>query len=180
MRLLSIIFAFGSSLEEGMDDRQYKEVFDEHFDSLRNFLYYKLGDTQAAEDIAQEAFIKLWEKRDSIRMGTVKTFVFTIGNNLAINHLKHLQVRFNFANRTVKMSSQESPEFLLEEKEFKEKLEGILASIPDGAREVFLMSRLEDKKYGEIAEMLGISVKAVEKRMSKALSILREELGYKV
>ncbi|NNC83389.1 MAG: RNA polymerase sigma-70 factor [Flavobacteriales bacterium] len=163
-----------------MDLEQYRQVFDEHFDNLRNFLYYKLGDAQQAEDIAQDAFIKLWEKRDEIRMGTVKTFVFTIGNNLAINHLKHLQVRFNFANRTVRMHSQESPEFLLEEKEFKQKLEDVLASIPEGAREVFLMNRLEDKKYAEIAEMLGISVKAVEKRMSKALSILREELGYKV
>lgn len=180
MRLLTIVFAFGPTSEEGMDLKQYREVFDDHFDSLRNFLYYKLGDREMAEDIAQEAFIKLWEKKESIRMGTVKTFVFTIGNNLAINHLKHLQVRFNFANRTVKMSSQETPEFLLEEKEFKEKLEGILASIPDGAREVFLMNRLEDKKYSEIAELLGISVKAVEKRMSKALKVLREELGYKI
>lgn len=160
--------------------KAYKQVFDEHFDGLRNFLYYKLGNTQVAEDIAQEAFIKLWDKRDTVRMNTVKTFVYTIGNNLAINHLKHMQVRYNFASRQVSMVSKETPEFLLEQAEFKEKLEGVLSAMPDGSREVFLMNRLEDKKYAEIAESLGISVKAVEKRMSKALKVLRDQLGYKL
>lgn len=163
-----------------MDLTQYRQVFDAHFDGLRNFLYYKLGDTQAAEDIAQEAFIKLWEKRGSVRMGTVKTFLFTIGSNLAINQMKHKQVRFNFANRQVSMVEKETPEFLLEQKEFKARLEEVIALMPDGSREVFLMHRLEDKKYAEIAELLEISVKAVEKRMSKALQVLRIELGYTI
>ena len=50
MRLLSIVFAFGPGTDEGMDMEQYRQVFDEHFDSLRNFLYYKLGDSQMAEE----------------------------------------------------------------------------------------------------------------------------------
>ncbi len=163
-----------------MDLTQYRQVFDAHFDGLRNFLYYKLGDTQAAEDIAQEAFIKLWEKRKTVRMATVKTFLFTIGSNLAINQMKHRQVRFNFANRQVSMVEKETPEYLMEQQEFKERLEEVIAMMPDGSREVFLMNRLEDKKYAEIAELLEISVKAVEKRMSKALQVLRDELGYTI
>ena len=164
--------------EAGMDLTQYRQVFDAHFDGLRNFLYYKLGDTQAAEDIAQEAFIKLWEKRTTVRMATVKTFLFTIGSNLAINQMKHKQVRFNFANRQVSMVEKETPEYLMEQKEFKERLEEVIGLMPEGSREVFLMNRLDDKKYAEIAELLEISVKAVEKRMSKALQVLRDELGY--
>lgn len=163
-----------------MDITQYRKVFDAHFEGLRNFIYYKLGDTQAAEDIAQDAFIKLWEKRASVRMSTVKTFVYTIANNLAINHVKHKQVRFNFANRTVSMVNKETPEHVMEQQEFKARLEEVIAMMPEGSREVFLMNRLEDKKYAEIAELLDISVKAVEKRMSKALGVLRDELGYVV
>lgn len=163
-----------------MDQTQYREVFDAHFDGLRNFLFYKLGDTQAAEDIAQETFIKLWEKRTTVRMQTVKTFLYTIGSNLAINQMKFKQVRFNFANRQVSMVEKETPEFLLEQKEFKARLEEVIGMMSDGSREVFLMNRLEDKKYAEIAELLEISVKAVEKRMSKALQVLRDELGYTI
>ena len=163
---------------EGMDRSQYREVFDLHFDALRNFLYYKLGDRELAEDIAQEAFIKLWEKRDTVRMATVKTYLFTIGGNLAINHLKHMQVHYNFMNSRVKMHSDETPQYLMEQEEFKKKLEGVIASMPEGSREVFLMNRLEDMKYHEIADTIGISVKAVEKRMSKALQVLRDTLGY--
>lgn len=180
MKPLFILFSMVPEIPDGMDMDQYRQVFDEHFEKLRNFLYYKLGDREMAEDIAQEAFIKLWEKRKDIRMSTVKTFVFTIGNNLAINHLKHMQVRYNFANRSVSMHSDQTPEYLMQEKEFKEKLESVIASMPEGSREVFLMNRLEDLKYAEIAEMLELSVKAVEKRMSKALQILRDELGYRI
>jgi len=164
----------------GMDERQYRQVFDKHFDHLRNFIYYKTSDPRLAEDIAQDAFVKLWEKRAEVRMTTVKTYLFTIGNNLAINKLKRNQLKYNFLAQTELKKDVKDPQYLLEEQEFKEKLEGILARIPDGSREVFLMNRIEGLKYDEIAEMLGLSVKAIEKRMSKALAILRKELGRKV
>ncbi|MDA0973647.1 MAG: RNA polymerase sigma-70 factor [Bacteroidetes bacterium] len=170
--------SFIGDRSEGMDKAQYRAVFDEHFDALRNFLYYKLGDRDVAEDIAQETFIKLWEKRGNVRMATVKTYLFTIGGNLAINHLKHMQVHYSFINSRVKMHSDQTPQYLMEEEEFKKKLEGVIASMSEGSREVFLMNRLEDMKYHEIADVLGISVKAVEKRMSKALQVLRDTLGY--
>jgi RNA polymerase sigma-70 factor (family 1) len=164
--------------DEGMDQKQFRAVFELHFDSLRDFLYYKLGDIEIAEDIAQESFIKVWEKRKEVRLATVKTFLFTIGGNLAINHHKHMQVHYNFVNSRVKMHSIQDPHYLMEEEEFKKKLEAVIASMSEGSREVFLLNRLEDQKYSEIAESLGISVKAVEKRMSKALQVLRDQLGY--
>jgi RNA polymerase sigma factor (sigma-70 family) len=67
--------------------------------------------------------------------------------------------------------------YMIEMQEFDARLQKVLAAIPDGAREVFLMNRIEDMKYREIADRLGISVKAVEKRMSKALQIIREQLN---
>ena len=164
----------------GLDQKEYRRLFDLHFDHLRNFIYYKTKDPRLAEDIAQDAFVKLWEKRAEVRLATVKTYLFTIGNNLAINKLKRNQLKYNFLAQTELRTDIKDPQYLLEEQEFKERLEGILASIPDGSREVFLMNRIEGLKYDEIAEMLGLSVKAIEKRMSKALAILRDELGRKV
>jgi RNA polymerase sigma-70 factor (ECF subfamily) len=97
-----------------------------------------------------------------------------------INKLKREQLKFKFLNYTEQRNDNETPQYLLEMQEFDEKLQKVLAKIPDGAREVFLMNRIEGLKYREIAEMLGLSMKAVEKRMSRALAILREDLDRKV
>ena len=75
-------------------------------------------------------------------------------------------------------TTNESPEYIMEENEYMDKLQKAIANLTDGQREVFLLSRMEDKKYSEIAEMLSISVKAVEKRMMGALNALRKEFEY--
>ena len=72
--------------------------------------------------------------------------------------------------------TNQSPEYLLEEEEFKIKLQNAIASLTEAQREVFLMNRIDGKKYKEIAELLDISQKAVEKRMSAALKILKEQI----
>ena len=78
---------------------------------------------------------------------------------------------------TIKSSNQESPEFVMLEKEFLEKIEKAIADLPEKQKEVFLLSRIEKKKYREIAEILGISVKAVEKRMHLALIKMKNKIG---
>jgi len=77
-------------------------------------------------------------------------------------------------------TEKESPEFVLEMKEFDNKLQAAIADLPDKSRVVFLMNRIDGITYREIAENLGVSVKAVEKQMSRALRILREKLGDKL
>ena len=72
--------------------------------------------------------------------------------------------------------TNQNPEYLLEEEEFKEKLQNAIASLTEAQREVFLMNRIDGKKYWEIAELLGISQKAVEKRMSSALKTLKAQI----
>jgi RNA polymerase sigma-70 factor (ECF subfamily) len=76
-----------------------------------------------------------------------------------------------------KEATNETPEFLLEEKEFLDKLQVAISDLKEGQREVFLLNRIDKKTYKEIAEMLEISVKAVEKRMHLALVQLREKVG---
>ncbi len=159
-----------------------KEIYEEYFESLRGFLYYKTGNIDLAEDIVQEVFIKVWEKREEIRKETVKSLLYTMANNLMINHFNHQKVVVKHqgeAAHEMKME-QESPQFSLEEKEFERKLNDSIKALPDGCREVFLMNRIDKLKYGEIAERLDLSVKAIEKRMSKAISILKEQLGMKI
>ncbi|MFK7757168.1 MAG: RNA polymerase sigma factor [Flavobacteriales bacterium] len=156
---------------------EFKGLFDTYFQPIRGFIYYKLGDMKMAEDLAQDAFVKLWENRNGVKKETVKSYLYTIANNITINHLKRNQLRYKFENQVIHYTEKETPEFKLIQKEYEEKLNSVLAQIPDGSREVFLMNRLEGLKYREIAERLGLSVKAIEKRMSKAIQIIHEKLG---
>ncbi|MFT5184902.1 MAG: RNA polymerase sigma-70 factor (family 1) [Flavobacteriales bacterium] len=156
---------------------EFQQIFVDLFDSIRNFIYFKMGDSSVADDLAQDTFVKLWENRHRIDKKTVKPFLYTIAGNLSINLLKREQLRYKFINSKSREQDEHNPQFLLESKEYEEKLQKVIASMPEGCREVFLMNRIEDLKYREIAERLGLSIKAIEKRMSKALHIIRTELG---
>ncbi len=177
-----MIFSLSTSgnTKQPLTAQEYRECFEQFYDPIRNFIYFKSGDEALAEDIAQDTFIKLWENRDDIERKTIKAYLYTIAGNLTINYLKRQQLKYKFVNTAQARTEKMNPEFIAEMAEFNEELQKVLAGIPEGSREVFLMNRIEDLKYREIAERLGISVKAVEKRMSKALQILREKLNIDV
>lgn len=157
------------------EEKVFDQVFETQGERLRNFLYYKCGDLELAEDFTQECFVKLWNNCAKVPLEKAKSFLFTIGNNLFLNHVKHKKVVLKFQQRQDPSDrSHESPEFLMEEQEFKERLEAAISALTENQRVVFLMNRIDKKTYKEIAETLGISQKAVEKRMSKALQSLRK------
>lgn len=162
---------------EELSEEEYRKLFKQFYSAIRNYLYFKTSDIGLAEDLAQDTFVKLWENRRKIDLRTVKSFLYTIANNLAINQLKRQQLQYKFINQSADRINKETPQFKMELAEYELKLQKVIALMPDGSREVFLMNRLEDIKYKDIAERLGISVKAVEKRMSKALQIIRDQLG---
>ena len=159
------------------EERTYKLLFDTHSKTLFNFIYYKCGDFDQAEDLVQEAFIKLWDNCSSVIFNKAKSFLFTVARNLFLNQVAHKKIVLQHKSTLPPDRTNETPQFLMEEQEFMIKLKKVIADLPEKQREVFLLSRIDKKKYGEISEILGISVKAVEKRMSQALIILREKLG---
>ncbi|WP_026715007.1 RNA polymerase sigma factor [Flavobacterium daejeonense] len=155
----------------------FSDFYIKNIQSATNFAYYKSGDSDAALDLVQEAFAKIWENCSQIDFTKVKTYLFTSINNLFLNSVKHQKVVLAFAKDTPPPDkTNQSPEYLLEEEEFKIKLQNAIASLSEAQREVFLMNRIDGKKYREIAEILEISQKAVEKRMSAALKILKEQI----
>ncbi|AXG68933.1 ECF RNA polymerase sigma factor SigW [Kordia sp. SMS9] len=159
------------------ESKHYESIFNTHAETLRNFVYYKCGSEQQAEDIVQEAFIKLWKNCAKIVFTKAKSYLFTVANNMFLNEVAHQKVVLKYKQQTKSKVSNETPEFILRQKEFQKKLQHTLAKLPDGQREVFLLNRIDKKTYAEIAEILGLSVKAIEKRMHKALVTLRKEIG---
>ncbi len=153
----------------------YKRLYFEHSTYLRNFLYYKSGDMSLAEDLAQDAYIKLWENCKKVSLEKAKSYLFTVANNLFLNKVSRNKVALKFANQAKPESIDVSdPHYILQASEFKKRLEDAISALPENQRVVFLMNRIDKKKYREIAEELDISVKAVEKRMHKALASLRQ------
>jgi len=154
----------------------FSSFFKSHAKSLRNYLYYKFGNEDQAEDITQEAFIKLWQNCADVPLEKAKSYLYTIANNASLNVIAHQKVVLNYAKSSPnKESTNESPEFLLEEEQFKSKLLQAIEKLNEKQRVVFLMNRIDGKKYAEIAKELEISVKAVEKRIHLALIELRKE-----
>lgn len=153
----------------------FKSVFEHNFKLLRNFLIYKFKDVERAEDVAQNAFVKLWENCEILKPEQAKSFLYTTAIRLSLNQIKHDKVVQNFEIVCKpKAMHQESPEFLLEENELKNSLERAINELPEKQRTVFLMNRFDNQSYTEIAANLDLSVKAVEKRMHQALLSLRK------
>lgn len=155
----------------------FSRFFHSNVKTLRNYLLYKYGDEEQANDVSQEAFIKLWENCSQVPLDKAKSFVYKVANNLTLNKIAHQKVVVSFAQKENPLQhTNENPEFLLEEGQFKIKLEKAIQNLTEAQRTAFLMNRIDGKKYSEIAEILDISVKAVEKRISAALVSLRTEI----
>jgi len=159
------------------DGKFFKTIFDLYAKDLKRFLYFKTQDMDLAEDILQDSFVKLWENCNKVDQTKAKSYLFTVAKNMFLNIKKHEKVVRNHQKLHVAKSNKETPEFILLEQEFLVKIEKAISDLPEKQRTVFLMNRIEKKKYREIAEMLDISVKTVEKRMHFALKAMKEKIG---
>jgi RNA polymerase sigma-70 factor (family 1) len=177
--VLFSIFKQDKNFEE-LSDAEYQRIFRDYYKSVRNFIWFRCGDQDLAEDIAQDTFVKLWENRNRIDKSTVKAYLYKIAQNNTINYQKRQQLLLKFKKKPGNDREYDHPEKLAEMNEYEEKLQRVIAMLPEGGREVFLMNRIEDMTYQEIADRLGLSVKAIEKRMSKVLKLLREQLGTEI
>jgi len=159
------------------DEKQFDIFYKQEVNHVFRFILIKNKNKDEAFDIVQEAFIKIWENCNKFDLLKAKSYLFSIAGNLFLNIKKHEKVVRNYENNSTNLYiDTETPEDTLRQKEFKHKLEKAIGNLTDTSREVFLLNRIEGKKYKEIAKLLDISVKAVEKRMSKALLALRSQI----
>lgn len=158
----------------------FREIYDLYYESIRSFAYFKTGDTSQADDVVQETFLKIWSMRDKVRQQTLKPLLYTIAGNIIKNNFKHNQIVYQFERQSVSENTSEAADSAMLTDEFNQKLQKALAEIPEGPRIVFLMNRIEGLTYNEIAQRLNLSVKAIEKRMSEAIAVLRSRIEFKI
>ena len=159
-----------------MNREEFKQLFDTYFNCIRNYIFYRSGDQELATDVAQETFVTLWEKTPKLVNGNIKALLFKMAGDIFISHLRKHNVVLKYKAKFVEEELSESPYDLMHYKELLRNYEITLESLPEKQRTVFLLSRMEGMKYFEIADNLGISAKAVEKRMKNALEYLRKAI----
>jgi len=157
---------------------KFKEIFEKYQSDIFNFLNYKTGNIQVAEDILQETFIKLWENRENIKEDlSLKSYLYTIANNMALNYFRHkkIVIKYQVEQQQTEIDHfTDSPDRIYEKKELQSQLMSAIEQLPEKTRIVFMLSRFNKLKYNEIAERLEISIKTVESHIGKALKLLRK------
>lgn len=167
------------AIREG-NERIFEETFRKYYQSLCNYANSILKEMDEAEEVVQNLFLSIWEKRIDLEISiSLKSYLYRAVHNHCLNRIKHLKVREEYQQYAVNFydASYESVSQTVMKNELETKIEEAIRKLPEQCRLIFQMSRFEELKYHEIAEQLEISPKTVENQIGKALKILRVELA---
>lgn len=174
-------------MESTVELKSFNQLFTDYQGRFIRFANTYVRDIAVAEDFTIEALMYYWENRHTLETDSnAPAYILTIIKNKCLNYLQHLQVRDEVSEflqnhatweLNTRISSLEACDpkelFTIEAEEIVNKT---LASLPKQTRQIFMMSRYENKSHKEIAENLGITTKGVEYHISKALKALHVNL----
>lgn len=160
------------------DKTVLKELFDAHYQSVCATVHRIVGERGVTEDLAQQVFIRFWEKRNQIQIDTSPGAYL---HRMAVNEsLAWLRAKKNQQPEEITFATpfptQMDGEVIMLGNELNDQIHSAINSLPPRCRAVFQLSRFEELSYQEIADEMGISIKTVEHQMGKALRVLREQL----
>lgn len=144
---------------------------------LCRYADYLLRDTDEAEEIVQQIFVTIWERRKMLKVNSFKSYLYRSVHNAAINKSQHKKVVDNHNYYVTTREANSSTDNLYLSAELSNRIEQAIQTLPDQCALVFRLSRFESFSYAEIATQLNISVKTIENHMGKALKRLRIELN---
>ncbi|MGB2434615.1 MAG: RNA polymerase sigma factor, partial [Flavobacteriaceae bacterium] len=151
-----------------MTAKDFKMIYDAHFDDLRRYLIYRSGDQDLSGDIAQNVFMKVWTKKIEIASGNIKSLLFKMATDEFISHIRRKKVEKEYT-KSIDLRLIREPDNnddLLEKKVLFQKA---LNQLPEKQKTALLMNKMQGLTHKEIAEILNLSQKAIEKRIRLAM-----------
>ena len=160
---------------------RFDGIYIAYFRPLCRFAATYVLSQETAENIVQNVFVFLWEKHQTLQIHTsISSYLYTLVKNKCIDYLRHQKTAQEYrAEQALKLSALEQLDTgLISGENIEQTVQQAIDKLPSRCREVFILSRVEGKKYREIAEILGISLNTVENQMSIALKKLRKDLEH--
>lgn len=162
------------------DEYAYRDLFKTYYKTLVKNARRFVQDTQIAEDIVEDVFLNIWNKRAQLNITvSVKAYLFQMVRNHSLNYLKGKKLApADEFYLNISLKSNISADEEVNVNEIKEHIQKAIAELPDRSRSVFTMHRYDNLKYSEIAEALKITEGTVETHMVRALKFLRKKLSF--
>ncbi|MFD2538576.1 RNA polymerase sigma-70 factor [Sphingobacterium chuzhouense] len=163
-------------LQNKEKEKSFETVFRKYFKELHRYAYRMLEDTDIAEEVVQQVFLRLWERDwEQTIQTSLKAYLYRAVHNHSVNIIKRNKLQQQYeADQATHADTQQ--EMHVSDVELKKQLHIALARLPEKSRTVFEMSRFQELRYQEISDMLNIPLKTVEGHMTKALKHLRLHL----
>jgi RNA polymerase sigma-70 factor (ECF subfamily) len=161
------------------DLQSFELLFRQYYQMLCAYAYRFVNDSETAEEIVQDLFYKLWERRAELQItSSVKSYLYSAVHNRCLKFIEHRNVETRYKNYYLLHESEidSEPQHAADVHEMQVIIENTLNSLPERCSRIFRLNRFEGLKYQEIARNLSISVKTVEANMGKALKMLRKNL----
>ena len=159
------------------DEVAFRYLFEHYYPSLCLFAKRFIDDRETREDIVQEVFFRLWDKRKQITvMSSAQNYLLTSVRNLCLNYLRRQETQQPFEESLFDQPDDEEGDRLIQLRELEEQLAQALAQWPPGYRLAFGLNRMEGKSLEEGAQRMGVSTRTVERYRDKAIALLQTEL----
>ena len=159
------------------DEAGLAALLDRHWHAIVRYSFSILGDWDAAEDVAEEVFVRLWERRETWGLeGSVLGLLFRIARNLSVDEHRQDDIRERAATNSPAPLQIPTPADYVDGKELHATISAAVAKLPQRRREVFVLVRQHGLSYREAADALGVAPQTVANHLSMALAELRETL----
>lgn len=163
-------------LLQASDEKAFRVLYQRYWKKLYTTACYKLKNKEAAEEIVQNIFVSLWEKRTALNIESLDDYLFTAVRYKVINYVESLMVRQASQKHLAGNTTDESTEATIMINDLHAAIQQALLQLPAKTREVFTMSRFEKCSVREIAGHMGLTEKAVEYHITQSLKLLRVSL----
>ncbi|MCX2449770.1 RNA polymerase sigma-70 factor [Pedobacter sp. PLR] len=165
-----------TALKKG-EEQAFGEIYDRYWKELYRKANNILQDPEAADDVLQDLFLRLWQRRTEVDILALKPYLHQALRFSVLKVIRKHKTDQQFYERLADVTTEIIAENPLLFKEQQHLIQDLINNLPDECKEAFLLSREEEMTYKEIASYLSISQKTVEKRISKSLKAIRAGLN---